>query len=119
MTLSKTILTHQQIGEIRNQLERTLRKIERSLSTDGNGRTSDMDQSTVGRLSRIEALQNQRLTQSLRERERRQFDDIVEALSRMEDGSYGLCTRCRHPIGFERLLVFPETRNCTGCGTNH
>ena len=83
----------------------------------GNGRPAEIDQSAVGRLSRIEAIQNRGLTQSLQDRERLQFEQVADALRRMEDGSYGVCTTCHEPIRFERLLVYPETRTCNECGT--
>ena len=109
-------LTPEQIGEIRDELQRTLTRLERSMKTNGNGHPTEIDQGTVGRLSRIEAIQNQGLTRNLHERERVQLEQVLEALKRIENGSYGLCSSCRGPIRYERLLVFPETRTCNCCG---
>ena len=108
-------ITNQQLAQIRETLERTLRRMERNGLLNGHARPREIDQSTVGRLSRIEALQNQGFTESLEARERTQRDEVVQALRRIDDGVFGLCSGCRAPIGFERLLVFPETRTCTGC----
>jgi DnaK suppressor protein len=106
--------------EIRTGLERTLRRLERSVRANGNGPASrEIDQSTVGRLSRIEALQNQGFTQNLQERERTQFDEVLQALGRLDAGTYGRCTDCRAPIAHERLFVFPETRTCGECPNGH
>ncbi len=41
---------------------------------------------------------------------------ILDALSRLRDGTYGVCTDCRSPIPYERLSVIPEARTCIGCG---
>ena len=41
---------------------------------------------------------------------------ILEAISRMRTGTYGICTACRDPIPFSRLLAIPETTTCMGCG---
>lgn len=114
MSSGSTPLTSEQIEQLREELQRTLGRIERSLAVDG-GRTTDLDQSAVGRLSRIEALQNQGLTKNLHERERAQLQQVLDALHRLEEGSYGFCDGCRGPIGFERLLVFPEARTCSRC----
>jgi DnaK suppressor protein len=120
MTVPKPNLTRQQILEIRESLERTMRRLERSVKASGNGSASrEIDQSSVGRLSRIEALQNQGLTQNLQERERTQFDEVMQALSRLDAGTYGVCTTCRAAIAHERLLVFPETRTCGECLNGH
>lgn len=40
---------------------------------------------------------------------------ILEALSRMRTGNYGICAACREPIPFPRLLAIPETPTCVQC----
>jgi RNA polymerase-binding transcription factor DksA len=45
----------------------------------------------------------------------RQFA-VADALRRIEEGTYGVCERCREPIAYERLSVMPETRHCMTCG---
>ncbi len=116
----QTLLTVQQISEIRIGLERSLRRLERSVRANGDAHaTREIDQSTVGRLSRIEALQNLSLIQNLQERERTQFDEVLQALGRLDAGTYGLCTDCSGLIAHERLFVFPETRTCGDCPNGH
>jgi DnaK suppressor protein len=111
-------ITIAQTEQLRQELLRNLAKLEKSvgLIKTASSAAADLDPSAVGRLSRIEALQNQGLTNGLKERERIQFEQVRDALSRMEEGMYGKCTSCRSPIPVERLAVFPETRTCTGCG---
>lgn len=118
MTASQTVLTPDQIEQLRDVLQRTLSRIERSIKTNGNGHPKEIDQSAVGRLSRIEAIQNQGMTQGLHERDRVQLGEIMAALSRLDEGAYGVCATCRNSIRFERLLVFPEARTCACCGAN-
>jgi DnaK suppressor protein len=40
---------------------------------------------------------------------------IQEALTRLDLGSYGLCSRCGGPIGAERLAARPAASTCIGC----
>lgn len=40
---------------------------------------------------------------------------IMEALSRIEDGTYGKCEACGKQIGLERLKALPYTRLCIAC----
>lgn len=115
MTPAEPPLSKAQIAELREELQHTLARIERSLELDGGSRNTEIDQSAVGRLSRIEAIQNQGLTRNLRDRERHQLEQVIEALKRLDAGTYGLCTACRGPIRYERLLVFPEVSTCTAC----
>ena len=116
MTAVQSPLAPEQMGQIRDELLRALSRLERSMKITGSAaRLSDLEQDTVGRLSRIDAIQNQGLTRSLEERERTQLTQIADALRRMEEGTYGACGGCGAPIPFERLLIYPETRACTAC----
>lgn len=40
---------------------------------------------------------------------------VKAALARIDDGSYGDCTRCGNPVGDKRLTAFPETPLCIDC----
>jgi DnaK suppressor protein len=116
MTAVQSPLLPDQLERIRDELLRALSKLERSLKISGeSARPRDLEQDTVGRLSRIDALQNQGLTKNLQEREQSQLRQITDALRRMEEGTYGACQGCGGAIPFERLLIFPETRACGAC----
>lgn len=109
-------LTPEQIEELRTELMRQKRKLERSMSiTDEAMRPVTLDQSAVGRLSRIDSLQNQGLTRGLQEREEAKLSQILGATARLEEGTYGRCVQCGGPIPYERLFVFPETPSCAAC----
>jgi DnaK suppressor protein len=109
-------IKQEQTEQLRQELLRTLARLERSTKANGLGNgAADLDQACVGRLSRIEALQNQGLTQGLKERDRIQLEQVLDALCRLDTGGYGVCTSCQAAIPFERLLIFPETRTCTPC----
>lgn len=110
-------LTKDQIAELTGELDRTLVKLERSMrSTEEAMRPVTLDQTAVGRLSRIDSLQNQGLTRNLQEREQAKLGQVVTAFQRLEEGTYGLCVECGGEIPFERLEIFPETATCTPCG---
>ena len=110
-------LSKAQRAELKDELERQLGRLQKSMKvTDEAMRTVELDQTAVGRLSRMDSLQNQSLSKGLREREVVRLSQIREALARVEAGSYGLCTACEGPIPFERLYVFPEAPECAGCG---
>jgi DnaK suppressor protein len=109
-------LTDAQLGELRSELERQLKKLQRSMrTTDRALKPVQLDQSSVGRLSRIDTLQTQGLTAGLQAREQAKLAQINEALARLDAGTYGSCVVCGSPITFERLQVFPEAPNCAAC----
>lgn len=76
-------LTRPQLAELREELERERRRVERSLST---GDTSS------------------------------EHHEIVKALERLDEGTYGTCVKCEQPIPYGRLSVMPATEHCVGCG---
>ena len=43
------------------------------------------------------------------------LEQIVAALDRIEDGSYGVCSKCAVAIGAERLVAVPYTEHCIDC----
>ena len=49
------------------------------------------------------------------ERDAREIELIDAALTRMESGSYGLCSSCGEPIGYARLEANPYAPHCLAC----
>lgn len=47
--------------------------------------------------------------------DRRLLRDVVLALQKIEDGSYGTCERCSEPIAEKRLDALPFARYCINC----
>ncbi len=109
-------LTETHITEFRAELERQLVKLEKSMTvTDEALKTVELDQGAVGRLSRMDSLQNQSMAKNLRERELVSLALIQEALRRLDNDTYGVCTECGGRIVTERLFVFPESATCASC----
>ncbi|HKB70268.1 MAG TPA: TraR/DksA family transcriptional regulator [Thermoanaerobaculia bacterium] len=52
---------------------------------------------------------------SLSDGERVLLQQIDQALVRVEEGGYGLCTNCRNPIPEKRLEAVPWTPYCVDC----
>lgn len=110
-------LSDRQVVELREELDRQLARLERSMKvTEVAARPVQLDQTAVGRLSRMDEMQNQALTKNLQEREQIKAAMLKQALERLDAGTYGTCWDCAGPIPFERLLVFPETPSCGQCG---
>lgn len=110
-------LTDAQLQELKDELDREITRLERGM--EGRREASkpvQLDQTSVGRLSRVDAFQNQQMSAGLFEREMARYGQLLSALERIEKGTYGRCERCERPIPFGRLLVFPEARTCAGCG---
>lgn len=54
-------------------------------------------------------------TLRIRDRESRLIRKIRTALSKIEDGSFGICEECEEPVSIERLKARPVTAYCIRC----
>jgi DnaK suppressor protein len=75
----------------------------------------ELDQTRVGRLSRMDAMQAQAMSMETGRRRRQQLNDIDAALERIAGGDYGDCFECGDTINPQRLQVDPAASLCIGC----
>jgi len=78
-------------------------------------RTVELDQSRVGRLSRMDALQSQAMSVETDRRRKLELQQIEAALGRIADGDYGTCAGCGEAIGPKRLALNPTAPICIEC----
>jgi len=74
-----------------------------------------LDQTTVGRLSRIDAIQQQQMVKEGQRRREALFVQIEKALERIKSGDYGYCANCDEEISFGRLDLNPVVQSCIKC----
>lgn len=77
--------------------------------------TVTLDQARMGRVSRMDALQQQAMAQEAERRRRLELQRIVVALKRIDDGEYGRCLRCDEFISKPRLQFDPTVTHCIEC----
>ena len=75
----------------------------------------ELDQSSVGRLSRMDAMQVQQMAKASLHSHELRLEQVAQALRLMDGDDYGICRRCEEPIGFRRLKARPETPFCLRC----
>jgi DnaK suppressor protein len=88
---------------------------EEQRSAADNARPVTLDQSSVGRLSRMDALQQQAMAQASIQRLQVQRRRLDAALQRVRQGSYGICCECGGAIDLERLRSDPAVPFCMDC----
>ena len=108
-------LTADQIDE----LAAALRALQAELRADlerpsDSAAIVDLD-TPQGRVSRIDAMQQQQMALAQRRRARVRLTMVDRALVAVDDGEYGDCGLCGDPIGYRRLQVRPESRLCVPC----
>ncbi len=86
-----------------------------AFSDAGSAAVVELDQSRVGRLSRMDAMQAQAMAQASLQRHRLGLRKVSAALQRIEDGVYGNCLDCDRPIDPRRLEIDPTASLCIEC----
>ena len=75
----------------------------------------ELDQQSVGRLSRMDAMQQQAMSDAEARRRQTDLNRIEAALARIEEGEFGWCLECGEAIALKRLEVDPMATLCVGC----
>ncbi|MEH6568558.1 MAG: TraR/DksA family transcriptional regulator [Halioglobus sp.] len=98
----------------------TLREELGQLITDSRdaAATVTLDQSMVGRLSRMDAMQAQQMAQETARRRQLQLQKIDNALRHIDAGDYGHCFKCGDELTAARLNFDPASTRCVGCMDN-
>ena len=104
------------VEQIRQQLIRMkleLHELEKEY--DESSKTVELDQTRVGRLTRMDAMQAQQMALESARRRQQQIVKIDGAIRRLESGEYGYCFVCGEEINAQRLAVDPTSTRCMEC----
>lgn len=101
---------------LRQALEAELEELEREeRETSDQRKPVELDQQSVGRLSRMDAMERQAMAQATSERRTRRKARCAAAIARIDAGEYGYCVRCDEAIEPERLSLDPTHPFCSAC----
>jgi len=84
---------------------------------EGAQATVVLDQQAVGRLSRMDALQNQAMANAQRARRDSEAQMLRAAIRRIDDGEYGFCEDCGEEIVKGRLELNLTATRCVSCSS--
>jgi DnaK suppressor protein len=76
-----------------------------------------LDQQRVGRLTRMDAIQQRAMEDETARRRDVELTRIDAALHRISSGDFGYCTACDEPIALKRLENDPANPLCIGCAS--
>lgn len=102
--------------ELKKRIEAELAETERLMRDHAaNSAPVELDQQSVGRVSRIDAIQVQAMAQAVVKRREARIGRLRAALARIEDGEFGYCLECGEDIAAGRLDVDPTFTHCVRC----
>jgi DnaK suppressor protein len=88
-----------------------------SETTAENRRPVELDQTSVGRLSRMDAMQVQAMALATERRRHEEARRVEAAIRRIDEGEYGTCISCGEEIPAKRLGVDPIIPTCIRCAS--
>ena len=108
-------LSPDQLRELNAALLARKQELEQLLASTKDGtRPVDLSQ-PIGRLTRMDAIQQQSMSAANRRQHNLRLRLIEQALDAMQRDRYGLCLKCEDPIGYARLKARPESPFCLDC----
>ena len=81
-------------------------------NADVNTAPVELDQTQQGRLSRMDAMQQQAMADETQRRRYVRLAQIDAAVVRLDDGEYGYCVTCSEKINADRLALDPAIALC-------
>lgn len=110
-------LTHRQLSELHRELLALKRHLLRQLNDSEDGSRPVSLEEPIGRLSRMDAMQQQHMVQANRRTAQMRLSRVESALRRCEAGTFGMCLDCEEDIALDRLRAQPEAPFCLYCQT--
>ena len=102
--------------KFKKQLEEMAAELRASLDKTDATDAVQLDTS-IGRLSRMDAMQSQQMAIALKVRQQQSLTRVENALEAIRNNTYGECRRCKKPIALERLEGQPDAFLCVECAS--
>ncbi len=102
------------LPRLRDELDALRRASEQTAETR---KPVELDQQSVGRLSRMDAMQQQAMAAAQETRRHARIRALEAALRRLEGDDFGWCAVCGGFIGEKRLEVDPTIQRCRDCAS--
>lgn len=108
-------LTEQQIIFLQTLLVSEEKKLTEAIERGADSSKIVSLEDPIGRLSRMDAIQQQKMAAEGLRRAKLRLERVRSALSKVDSGEYGYCLSCEEPIHFGRLKISPESTLCIRC----
>ena len=104
------------LHKARERLAKRQEEIESQSEISRDSRnTVELDQQAVGRLSRMDAMQQQAMAEAQERTRQLELQRIDMAFRRISDDEYGYCVECDADIPDGRLAIDPMAERCVNC----
>ena len=85
------------------------------VSAKSSAKAVELDQTKIGRLSRMDAIQRQSMAIETERRRKLDLRRVEAAIERLKSGNFGYCIACDEKIPHKRLKFDPACTTCINC----
>src|SRR5208283_323353 len=101
--------------KIKEQITGDIHDLSADNTGSGNDRGGDVSGHALHMADVATDMYDREFTLGLASNDRELLYQVNEALARIDEGNYGLCTSCKKPIPASRLKAIPHAKTCLKC----
>lgn len=110
------MFTSKQLAAFRVRLKARIHRLEKEQDISSDQRNAvTLDQQSVGRLSRMDAMQQQAMALATHRRRQSEIAKAHATLKHLSSDEFGYCLECGEPVGHARLDHDPALVLCISC----
>ena len=72
-------------------------------------------ENSIGRISRMDAIHNKSINEAALRTSREKLSGLKHALTKIDNSSFGTCSKCGTAINPRRIMIMPESSRCVKC----
>lgn len=112
-------MTPQQRKNFKDLIESEIKRLKNELSvTEKDANPTVSPDNAIGRISRVEAMQNRRISEASFYARKMRVGRLEQALLNVEGEDYGYCQECEEAIPIGRMRLIPEATLCVTCASS-
>ncbi|MBU2028705.1 TraR/DksA C4-type zinc finger protein [Patescibacteria group bacterium] len=117
MSLDQKTLDELKISLLKEQaeLEKNLEQIAKPLDKKGGDYETNFEEIGTGKEDNATEIEQYSDNFSVEVILEKKLQNIIEALQKVEEGTYGICEKCQQEIDLNRLKASPSAKNCLKC----
>ena len=112
---TETIMNSTDKNELKLKIKALIAKAEKEIVSMEAMTEPIKPENSLGRISRMDAINNKSVQEAALRNKKRQYSQLKLALSKIDEDSFGFCSRCKRPIQQARLILMPEKTTCVHC----
>jgi len=108
-------MTTKEKSDIKSTIQQEIMTLKKQIAILEDNVKPIVPDCSLGRLTRIEAMKEQDVTNKILDEARLRYTRLKNALLRIDHPMFGICIECEEEIGIKRLSIRPESVRCVEC----